>query len=236
MSRQLALFASAASPTRLVGDRGDVTYVPEFLDHALADAVVRELNADTLWRADSRLMYGKRVLVPRTTAGRDKKMPQPWTPALGLVREMVERHTGTSYDYCFLNRYRDGRDAVAWHGDHDGERDARLVVASLSLGATRAFQLRPKKDSGLRHDPVSIDVAHGDLVVMRGDTQLFWEHRVPRDPRVAGERLNVTFRQHRVRDQTAAVSRAANCASSVDPVSAVVEDAPPPTTFATSSK
>jgi alkylated DNA repair dioxygenase AlkB len=199
MPRQTALFASAASPTRLVGDRGDVTYVPEFLDRQLADALVRELNADTQWRADSRMMYGKRVLVPRETAGRGEKMPQPWTPALSLVREMVERHTGTTYDYCFLNRYRDGRDAVAWHGDHDGGRDARLVVASLSLGATRAFRLRPKKDSGLRYDPITVEVAHGDLVVMAGDTQLYWEHCVPRDPRVTAERLNVTFRQHRAR-------------------------------------
>ncbi len=200
MSRQIALFASAASPTRLVGDRGDVTYIPEFLDAATADALVGELNAGTRWRADSRMMYGKRVLVPRETAGRGEKMPQPWTPALERVRNLVEAHTATAYDYCFLNRYRDGRDAVAWHGDHDGGRDARLVVASLSLGATRAFQLRPKKNSGLRYDPIAVDVAHGDLVVMRGDTQLFWEHRVPRDPRVTGERLNVTFRQHRARD------------------------------------
>ena len=200
MPRQTALFASAASPMRLVGDHGDVTYVPEFLDRALADAVVRELRADTRWRADSRTMYGKRVLVPRETAGRGDKMPQPWTAALALVREMAERHTGTTFDYCFLNRYRDGHDAVAWHGDRDGTRDARLVVASLSLGATRQFQLRPKKDSGLRHDPITIDVAHGDLVVMAGDTQLYWEHRVPRDPRLTGERLNVTFRQHMARE------------------------------------
>ncbi|MEA2689192.1 MAG: hypothetical protein QOJ39_3380 [Candidatus Eremiobacteraeota bacterium] len=200
LSRQLVLFASASSPTRLVGDRGDVTYVPEFLDPALADALVRELRADTKWKADSRMMYGRRVLVPRETAGRGGKMAQPWTPALTLVREMVERHTGTSFDYCFLNRYRDGNDAVAWHGDRDGTQDARLVVGSLSLGATRTFQLRPKKDSGLRHDPISVDVAHGDLIVMAGDTQLYWEHRVRRDPRITGERLNVTFRQYRARE------------------------------------
>ena len=200
MPRQTVLFASVDSPTILVGDHGDVTYIPEFLDLATADTLVRELSADTRWRADSRMMYGKRVLVPRETAGRGDKMPQPWTPTLDRVRTMIERHTGTTYDYCFLNRYRNGNDAVAWHGDRDGGRDARLVVASLSLGATRSFQLRPKKDSGLRHDPVTVDVAHGDLVVMAGDTQLYWEHRVPREPRIAGERLNVTFRQHRARD------------------------------------
>ena len=203
MSRQLALFATAQLPTRLVGDRGDVTYIPEFLDRATADTLVAELNADTRWRADSRLMYGRRVLVPRETAGRGQKMPQPWTPTLERVRAMIEMHTGTTYDYCFLNRYRDGNDAVAWHGDRDGSRDARLIVASLSLGATRSFQLRPKKESGLRYDPIAVDVTHGDLIVMAGDTQLYWEHRVPRDQRITETRLNVTFRQHRARDSAA---------------------------------
>jgi len=198
--RQIPLFASAALPARLIGDHGDVTYVPEFLDAALGSALIAELSADTLWRADSRMMYGKRVLVPRETAGRGEKMPQPWTPTLARVREMVERHCGTTFDYVFLNRYRNGSDAVAWHGDNDGEQDARLIVGSLSLGATRVFQLRPKKDSGLRYDPISVEVAHGDLIVMAGDTQLYWEHRVPRDPRITGERLNLTFRQHRARD------------------------------------
>jgi alkylated DNA repair dioxygenase AlkB len=198
--RQVPLFASAALPTVLIGDHGDVTYVPEFLDAPLADRLLRELNVDTQWRADSRVMYGKRVLVPRETASRGERAPQPWTPTLQTVRERIEAQTGTSYDYVHLNRYRDGRDAVAWHGDRDGEQDARLVVASLSLGATRAFQLRPKKESGLRYDAITVDVAHGDLIVMAGDTQLYWEHRVPREPRVTGERINLTFRQHRARD------------------------------------
>jgi alkylated DNA repair dioxygenase AlkB len=200
VSRQIALFASVAQPTVLVGDHGDVTYIPEFLDRATADALVRELKSDTQWQADSRVMYGKRVLVPRETAGRGDRMPQPWTATLERVRRLIERDTRTRYDYCFLNRYRNGHDAVAWHGDNDGERDARLVVASLSLGATRQFQLRPKKDSGLMYNPISVDVAHGDLVIMRGDTQLYWEHRVPRDLRITGERLNVTFRQHHARE------------------------------------
>ncbi len=200
-ARQIPLFASAALPTRIVGDRGDVTYVPEFLDAASGAALVRELSADTRFRADSRMMYGKRVLVPRETAARGEGMRQPWTPTLSRVRAMIEAHTGTAFDYVFINRYRDGRDAVAWHGDYEGKRDLRLVIASLSLGATRAFQLRPKKDSGLRHDPITVEVAHGDLIVMAGDTQGYWEHRVPRDPRVAGERINLTFRQHHVRER-----------------------------------
>ena len=69
---------------------------------------------------------------------------------------------------------------------------ARPVIASLTLGVTRPFDLRPKLD---RRSIVSIDLDHGDLLIMRGETQLNWEHRVPKQPRIAGERINLTFRQ-----------------------------------------
>jgi alkylated DNA repair dioxygenase AlkB len=104
----------------------------------------------------------------------------------------------------FINRYRNGHDSVAWHNDDDAEEDTRRVVASLSLGATRSFQLRPKRSSGMEMRKVAVDVGHGDLILMRGDTQLYWEHAVPKDPRVAGERINLTFRQHRPRDRRVA--------------------------------
>ena len=30
---------------------------------------------------------------------------------------------------------------------------------------------------------------------MRGETQVNWEHRIAKDRRIAGERINLTFRQ-----------------------------------------
>lgn len=197
--RQLGLFVTGAEPTVLVGRRGDVTYVPEFLDATLGATLFGELAETTTWRADSRMMFGRRVMVPRETAGRGAKMPQEWTPTLARVRALVEAHAGTTFDYVFLNRYRNGHDSVAWHNDDDAEEDPRRVIASLSLGATRTFELRPKRASGLNYRKIAVEVAHGDLIVMQGDTQLNWEHRIPKEPRVAGERINLTFRQHQAR-------------------------------------
>jgi alkylated DNA repair dioxygenase AlkB len=198
--RQIGLFATPAQPTILVGECGDVTYVPEFIDAPAGNRLFAELHQTTLWRADSRMMYGRRVLVPRETASRGDGMTQPWTPALIEVRARIEAHAGTAFDYVFINRYRNGHDSVAWHNDDDGEEDARRVIASLSLGATRSFQLRPLRSSGLEMRKIAVDLAHGDLILMRGDTQLYWEHAVPKDTRVAAERINLTFRQHRARD------------------------------------
>jgi alkylated DNA repair dioxygenase AlkB len=191
--RQAALFTSVEDPVALVTERGDVTYYPAFLGFEEGDALVAELLETTRFAADSRLMYGKRVAVPRLTAGRGDRMSQPWTPGLLVVRERLEALLATHFDYVFVNRYRDGRDSVAWHGDHE---ITGKVVASLSLGATRQFDLRPKRETDIRQRTITVDVAHGDLVVMRGETQRYWEHRVRKDPLVHEQRINLTFRQH----------------------------------------
>jgi alkylated DNA repair dioxygenase AlkB len=194
--RQAALFRAFEEPVSLVTERGEVTYYPGFLGFEEGDALIADLLESTRFTADSRMMYGKRVAVPRETAGRGEGMAQPWTPRLVAARERLEDLLGTGFDYVFVNRYRDGRDSVAWHGDHE---ITGKVVASLSLGATREFDLRPKRESDLRPRTIALDVAHGDLVVMRGETQRYWEHRVRKDPSVHEQRINLTFRQHRVR-------------------------------------
>jgi alkylated DNA repair dioxygenase AlkB len=196
--RQALLFPGPAEPLALVAERGEATYYPGYLAADEADALLAELLATTRFAADTRMMYGRRVAVPRETAGRGDGMSQPWTPGLLVVRDRLVSLLGTGFDFVYVNRYRDGRDSVAWHGDHDGH-DSSRVVASLSLGATRAFDLRPKKESGLRPRILSVDVAHGDLIVMAGELQRMWEHRVRKDVRVHDERINLTFRQHRAR-------------------------------------
>ncbi len=184
----------------MVGDRGDVRYIRGFLDPAAARELFAELHRSTNWQADSRMMYGRRVLVPRETAARGADCPQDWSPALVRARSGIETLLHTAFDYVFINRYRDGNDSVAWHADNDARDDARRIIASLSLGATRSFEIRPRRASGLEHKKIAVELSDGDLIVMRGATQLNYEHRVPKEPRIAGERINLTFRQHRPRD------------------------------------
>lgn len=191
----MGLFATAGAPTVLIGDRGDVRYIPGFLDGSAARALFVELQRSTAWRADTRMMYGRRVLVPRETASRGADCPQAWSPGLLHVRTQVEAYLGAAFDYVFINRYRNGNDSVAWHHDDDAAGDQCRIIASLSLGATRTFELRPLRSSGLRHKKIAVDVADGDLIIMQGATQLNYEHRVPKQPRVVGERINLTFRQ-----------------------------------------
>ncbi len=46
--------------------------------------------------------------------------------------------------------YRTGLDGVAWHSDDEAEFGDDPVIASVSFGATRRFQLRHKARKELR--------------------------------------------------------------------------------------
>jgi alkylated DNA repair dioxygenase AlkB len=82
---------------------------------------------------------------------------------------------------------------MGYHADDEPELGPEPCIASVSLGATRRFVLRPRAKKGTRA-PVEIPLTHGSLLVMRGGTQRHWVHGVPREPRVTEARVNLTFR------------------------------------------
>ncbi len=173
---------------------GDISLWRGWLARERADALLASIRATTHWTQERRKMYDRYVDVPREQAwfGEVEPAAAPFTPELAAVRRELEAFTDARFAYVLLNRYRDGRDSVAWHNDREIAGLPEPVIASLTLGATRAFDLRRKDD---RSRIVSVDLDHGDLVVMRARTQRNYEHRIAKDARIAGERINLTFRQ-----------------------------------------
>ena len=188
-----ALVADAAVGEAIVEGDGDVRLYRAWLVRDRADALLAHIRATAVWTQERRKMYDKFVDVPREQAWFGDDRDVPFTQPLDAVRRELEAMLGTSFSYVLLNRYRDGNDSVAWHNDRAVDGNFRRTIASLTLGATRAFDVRPKAAIAR---VTSIDVDHGDLIVMRGDTQINYDHRVRKDPRIANERINLTFRQH----------------------------------------
>jgi hypothetical protein len=83
-------------------------------------------------------------------------------------------------------------DSTGWHSDDEPELGERPLIASLSLGAPRRFLLRRRDDHSCKREFL---LGHGDLLVMAGDTQRFYQHALPKTRRPTGERINLTFRQ-----------------------------------------
>jgi len=177
-----------------------VRYDSAFLAAHEADAAQAAVSAEVAWRQEHLRMFGRDVALPRLTAWYGEpgaaymysgilNVPQPFTPALQALRERIEAATGARFNSVLANRYRGGDDAMGWHADDEPELGA--VIASLSLGAARRFQFR-EHATRVRTDLV---LEHGSLLIMRGATQQLRQHRVPRETRPCGERINLTFRE-----------------------------------------
>jgi len=90
-----------------------------------------------------------------------------------------------------LNLYRDGRDSMGFHADDEPELGENPLIASVSLGATRRFELRPKRG---KVPPIALALEHGSLLVMGGTCQHLFRHGVPKQRQQVGPRINLTFR------------------------------------------
>jgi alkylated DNA repair dioxygenase AlkB len=108
------------------------------------------------------------------------------------IKARCEDFAQAPFNSVLLNYYRNGQDSMGWHQDNEPELGAHPVIASVSFGATRRFQLRHKKRRDL--DTITLELAPGSLLLMRGTTQHYWKHQVPKTTQSIGARINLTFR------------------------------------------
>ena len=176
---------------------------PAWLTHSEADALFDALLTGVVWEIHRIRMFGREIDSPRLscwigdpgaayTYSRTRFEPHPWVPALRPIRTRLRATLGIDFNSVLANRYRDGRDAMGWHSDDEPELGLRPVIASISLGATRRFGLKSRDEGGGR---LALDLPHGSLLVMGGDTQTRYRHALPRTARPVGERINLTFRR-----------------------------------------
>ncbi|HYO97860.1 MAG TPA: alpha-ketoglutarate-dependent dioxygenase AlkB [Polyangiaceae bacterium] len=181
-----------------------MSFDPCWLPSRRADAYFAELMASVPWEQGTLSFFGKSVPEPRLSAWfgsadyvysgrrvRAREMP----PALHELTRSVELALGQSFNSVLLNLYRDGRDSMGLHADDEPELGRNPFIASVSLGATRRFILRPKRGAELA--PLSLLLSHGSLLTMAGACQHVFRHGVPKAPAINEPRINLTFRQTR---------------------------------------
>lgn len=177
-------------------------YKPAIFDADESITLLQSLIKNTTWKQESIYMYGKMVQTPRLTAwygdvGKDyafsgtRLKPLPWTDNLLYIKSKVELIAGITFNSVLLNYYRDGNDSVAWHSDNETELGKNPVIASVSFGQVRRFDIRHKKDHELKY---AVYLENGSLLLMKGDLQQNWDHRIAKSIKPMKERVNLTFR------------------------------------------
>jgi alkylated DNA repair dioxygenase AlkB len=184
---------------------GEALLFPALFSKTESDDYLQQLITGINWKQEAIIIFGKEVMQPRLTAwygDSDKSYsysgitmhPQSWTSALLEIKKRIEPIANTHFTSALLNYYRDGKDSMGWHRDNEKELGLNPIIGSVSFGAARTFQLRNYADKNIVR---SVELTHGSFLLMRGETQHYWEHRVPKAGArngAMGARINITFR------------------------------------------
>jgi alkylated DNA repair dioxygenase AlkB len=180
---------------------GEANYHGPVMSLQDAERFYQCLLKDIDWQHDQANIFGKTIITKRKVAwyGQESfnytysnttKSALPWTKELKELKEIVEKESGQTYNSCLLNLYHSGEEGMAYHSD--GERDLKELgaIGSLSLGAERKFAFKHKSS----RQRIDILLEKGSLLVMKGNTQEHWMHRLPPTKKVLTPRINLTFR------------------------------------------
>ena len=196
------LFSTANDPTiNILPFDGTVNYYGTIFTADEADKFAQNLFTDIDWRNDQSFIYGKLITTKRKvgwygdeafiyTYSKTTKKALPWTVELQEIKNITEEKTGEKYNSCLLNLYHNGDEGMGWHSDAEKELKKDGAIASLSFGAERKFLFRHKQSK----DTISVMLENGSLLLMHGNTQTHWLHRMPPTKKVTTPRINLTFR------------------------------------------
>ena len=153
------------------------------------------------WKNDEAIIFGKKIITKRKVAwygdsefdytySKITKKAHLWTPELLQLKKQIEETSGETFNSCLLNLYHSGEEGMAWHSDAEKDLKKNGAIASVSFGAERKFAFKHKETK----ETVSINLENGSLLIMKGNTQTHWLHRLPPTKKVTSPRINLTFR------------------------------------------
>ena len=181
---------------------GEVYYFGKVFNQQIADEWLLVLTQTINWKPDEVMMFGKRIITKRKAAwygdqpfpytySKVTKVALAFTPDLLILKEKAEVVSDETYNSCLLNLYHTGEEAMTWHSDDEKEIVPNSAIASISFGAQRKFSFKHKQT---KHT-TSLLLEHGSLLVMKGETQSHWLHKLPPTTTVNTPRINLTFRK-----------------------------------------
>ena len=180
----------------------EIENIKDFFNENESDILFNLLKKDIEWKQDFIQMYGKSYPLPRLTAWYGDKNKRytysgitmkllSWTRELLKIRRKLEVFSQQEFNSVLLNYYRSGNDSVSWHSDDEEELGKLPIIGSLSFGGERRFRFRNKRNKNLNQ---TYELQNGSLLLMKGATQKFWEHEVPKTKKKVKGRINLTFR------------------------------------------
>lgn len=188
-----------------------VKFIPDFIDPETASNLFQVLKNDYLLNNHFLSSQPRALLIPevRKVMFMDQELftenrlpPEqwgntaPWFDELEAIRYLVEQELQWAFHTGVCLYYHNGQNRMAFHSDYEAFGSTE-VIASISLGAERLFQLRDIKTKDIYEELLP----HGSLFVMGKGCQQNYEHALAPDPECLAPRINITFRTYSYKTQ-----------------------------------
>lgn len=191
----------------------EVYYQPDFIDRSLAEEWRSQLDRLPEWYRPKLKVYGREITQSREIAayatapglhlkysGHPVELHSPFPPLLDHIASLISSDEclgkEVRFNHCMLNRYDDGSVYIGRHSDNIENK----VIVTVSLGADRSWIMQRKATKraeahGKEQTRKRWTLAGGSLLVMQGQTQKFYTHEIPKELKIKGPRISITFRQ-----------------------------------------
>lgn len=185
----------------------DVVYIPNFLDKDTSQSFLDRIIHDIEFVAEKYTFNDQVIITKRKMSYHSEKSysysnqvynGKNWNPVLLEIKEKIELYLKEEFNAVLVNHYCDGEAGMGWHADKEKELGSNPTIASISFGQSRRFAFRHRRDVvGLKNPPrlVEYTLNSGDLLVMKGTTQQFFEHSLIKDKSATDTRVNLTYRK-----------------------------------------
>lgn len=177
-------------------------WVPNFFTLEQSDHYFSCFYSSLPWMGGCIKLFGKEYEIPRKQVyfadeGFDYSYSgklletTSWNDEVFAIRMLLKGKLSEDFNACLANLYRDGNDSNGWHSDDEKELGVNPVIASISFGESRDFQLKHKSSE----ERLNFSLTHGSLLVMGGELQHYWKHQLPKRKGVVQPRVNLTYRK-----------------------------------------
>lgn len=194
---------NSSAPIRHPIDDAELLEFTQMLSASEAGAMFDTLLAEIPWRQEQLRIAGKLRNIPRLQCWMGDRSseygysgvrlsPCPWHKTVEVLQRRISELSGVSFNSALINYYRDGQDSVAWHADDETELGVAPVIASVSRGAERVFELKQKHQRPAKK--YKLLLRNGSLLIMGAGFQQHWLHQLPKVPGLERARINITFR------------------------------------------
>ena len=174
---------------------------PNFIPQPEDGLLFNQLLNEIAWQSGEISLFGKTFPVPRLEAfyADDNKSygysgkrlkTMPFNPILLRIKEKIEAQSNFKFNSVLCNLYRDGNDSNGWHADNERELGQQPIIASVSLGCMRIFEMKHNQTN----QKLRFELNSGSLLILGGETQHYWKHQIAKKKSITTPRINLTFR------------------------------------------